>query len=143
MACLLSPTHADSKGVVAALSQLLYGMNCNIVSSDQCTLEPGPGASPRFYQRLSIDYGDMLVGPGNTAVLERGIAELAQRFNMEWQVAYASKRKRVAVMVSKLDHCLYDILIRRGECVLARLVGRERTWHAVLCCAVSMRGAAA
>ena len=98
----------DAKGVVASLAQLLYGMNCNIVTSDQFSdLDES-----QFYQRLEIDYGDLLVGPGNTAVLEHGIREVAQRFDMDWKISYRSKKKRVAVFVSKMDHCLYDLLIR-------------------------------
>jgi formyltetrahydrofolate deformylase len=100
---------ADAKGVVAALSQLFYGMNCNLLTSDQFTaLDEG-----QFYQRITLDYGDMLVGPGNTAVLEKGIDEVARRFGMAWQISYAGRRKRLAILVSKLDHCLYDLLIRR------------------------------
>jgi formyltetrahydrofolate hydrolase len=45
-------------------------------------------------------------------VLERTVAELAQRFEMTWHISYRARRKRVAVFVSKLDHCLFDILIR-------------------------------
>lgn len=32
---------------------------------------------------------------------------------MEWHLSYRAKRKRLAVLVSKLDHCLYDLLIRQ------------------------------
>ena len=39
------------------------------------------------------------MGPGNTAVLERGIAEVANRYSMEWQVAYREQQKRVALLV--------------------------------------------
>lgn len=98
----------DAKGVVASLSQLLYGMNCNIVSSDQFSdLDEN-----QFYQRISLQYGDMLVGAGNTAILEKGIAEVAARFNMDWRICYKQQKKRVAIMVSKMDHCLYDLMIR-------------------------------
>ena len=45
-------------------------------------------------------------------MLERTVAELAQRFEMTWRISYRARRKRVAVFVSKLDHCLFDILIR-------------------------------
>jgi formyltetrahydrofolate deformylase len=100
----------DAKGVVASLSQLLYGYNCNIVSSDQFSDESFP---PQFYQRIELDYSDALVGTGNLpVVLERGITELARRYSMEWQISYRARRKRVALLVSRLDHCLYDILIR-------------------------------
>ncbi|KAH7624242.1 hypothetical protein Ndes2526B_g01505 [Nannochloris sp. 'desiccata'] len=98
----------DAKGVVASLSQLLYGMNCNIVTSDQFSdLDEN-----HFYQRITLDYSELLVGPGNTAVLEHGIKEVAQRYDMEWKIAYRTKKKRVALLVSKMDHCLYDLLIR-------------------------------
>ena len=63
-------------------------------------------------QRISFDYSDLVVGTGNTAVLERAISDLAQRFEMQWQLNYSGKLKRVALLVSKIDHCLYDILIR-------------------------------
>ena len=60
-------------------------------------------------------------------VLERTVAELAQRFEMTWRISYRARRKRVAVFVSKLDHCLFDILIRHQSgaqqlqpCVLER-----------------------
>ncbi len=32
--------------------------------------------------------------------------------HLQWKISYRSKLKRVAVLVSKLDHCLYDLLIR-------------------------------
>jgi formyltetrahydrofolate deformylase len=98
----------DSKGVVASVAQLLFGFGCNILSSDQFSAVE----ENMFYQRVVFDYSDMLVGPGNTAVLERGIAEVARKYNMEWRVSYSTKQKRMALLVSKLDHCLYDLLIR-------------------------------
>lgn len=67
----------------------------------------------QFYQRIQFDYSDLIVGPGNVAIVERGIEEVARKYNMEWSIAYKTKQKRVALLVSKLDHCLYDLLIRR------------------------------
>jgi hypothetical protein len=63
-------------------------------------------------QRLSFDYSHLFVGMENTVVLERAISDLARRFDMRWRLAYTSELKRVAVLVSKIDHCLYDLLIR-------------------------------
>lgn len=40
---------------------------------------PALWSPPRPLQRVVFDYSDMLVGPGNTAVLERGIAEVARK----------------------------------------------------------------
>ncbi|PSC76946.1 Formyltetrahydrofolate deformylase [Micractinium conductrix] len=98
----------DSKGVVASVAQLLFGFGCNIISSDQFS----DIAADMFFQRVVFDYSDMLVGPGNTAVLERGITEVARKYSMDWRVSYSTKQKRMALLVSKLDHCLYDLLIR-------------------------------
>lgn len=98
----------DQKGVVAALAQLLYGFGCNILESDQYTDQ----TTGTYFQRIRFDYSECLVGPSNTQVLEHGIAELAKRYEMEWRIFYDRKVKRVAILVSKLDHCLYDLLIR-------------------------------
>ncbi|GIL43556.1 hypothetical protein Vafri_1256 [Volvox africanus] len=98
----------DQKGVIAAVSQLLYGFGCNIIASDQFS-DPSSGM---FFQRITFDYNDIVIGPGNMSVLERAIAELATRFSMKWQISYKNKVKRMAVLVSKQDHCLYDLLIR-------------------------------
>jgi formyltetrahydrofolate hydrolase len=39
------------------------------------------------------------VGPGNTAVLERGIQEVARKYAMDWRVSFATKQKRMALLV--------------------------------------------
>lgn len=65
-----------------------------------------------YFQRIRFDLTDMVVGTANKTVLERAIAEVADRFGMEWRLFYDGAVKRVAILVSRLDHCLYDILIR-------------------------------
>src|SRR5690606_2951942 len=49
--------------------------------------------------------------------LEASIAKVAERFGMEWSLHDTSKRKRVAIFVSKYDHCLMELLWRtqRGQ----------------------------
>ena len=47
------------------------------------------------------------------AELERAFAaQVAEPFAMEWSIAYAADRKRVAILVSREDHCLLDLLWR-------------------------------
>ena len=48
---------------------------------------------------------------------EAAFGELAARFAMEWRISYAHERRRVALMASREDHCLFDLLWRqrRGE----------------------------
>jgi formyltetrahydrofolate deformylase len=51
------------------------------------------------------------------AAFEAAFAELAERFSMDWRISYARHRRRVALMASRADHCLLDLLWRwrRGE----------------------------
>jgi formyltetrahydrofolate deformylase len=44
--------------------------------------------------------------------LERGIEDVGSALGMSWRLCYAERRKRVAIFVSKYDHCLYDLLLR-------------------------------
>lgn len=100
----------DAKGVVASLAQLLFGFNCNILQSDQFTDETTD--VPRFFQRIEFDFSAVSVGPANLPVLERAVADLAARYEMTYQIAYKPQPKRMGILVSKLDHCLWDLLIR-------------------------------
>eukprot|EP00884_Botryococcus_braunii_P018442 jgi/Botrbrau1/5281/Bobra.0391s0002.1 len=98
----------DQKGVIAALAQLLFGMGCNILESDQYT----DTSEGMYFQRIHFDFSEIVVGNANTAVLEAAVADLARRFDMTWKIFYDSNVKRVAIFVSKMDHCLWDLLIR-------------------------------
>jgi len=95
----------DRKGLVAALAQLLYGHGANILDADQHT-DPIAG---QFFQRIHVDLAEMHT---DRVSLERGIAEVAERFAMEWSLRYCGQRKRMALFVSRHDHCLYDLLLR-------------------------------
>src|SRR5262245_33078422 len=96
----------DRKGLVAALAQLLYGHGVNIVDADQHT-DPVAG---QFFQRIRMDLRELHT---DRHALERAIAEVAERFGMRYRLAYGDRSKRVAILVSKYDHCLHDLLLRR------------------------------
>jgi len=68
----------------------------------------------QFFQRLEIDYSDLSFGTGPHGMwnMEEAIKEVAERYDMQWSLHFGHQRKRVAIMVSKADHCLYDLLIR-------------------------------
>jgi formyltetrahydrofolate deformylase len=112
----------DRPGIVAALAQLLYGHGANILDSDQHTdTEAGV-----FFQRIRFDLTGLHV---DRTTLEGAIAEVAGRMNMRWRLEHASRRKRVAIFVSKHDHCLYDLLLRNrsGEldCEIAMIISNH------------------
>jgi formyltetrahydrofolate deformylase len=96
----------DRRGIVAALAQVLYGHGANILDSDQHT----DSEASLFFQRLRFDLSELMT---DRVALERAIAELAERFQMQYRLVYQAKRKRVAIFVSKYDHCLYDLLLRQ------------------------------
>src|SRR3954471_208033 len=118
----------DRRGIVAALAQVLYGHGANIFDSDQHT----DSVAAQFFQRLHFDLADLQTDRGT---LERAISEVAGRFSMRYELRYQKQRKRVALFVSRYDHCLYDLLLRHqsGElrCELPLILSNHPELEAV------------
>ena len=95
----------DQRGIVSALAQVLAGHGANIFSADQHT----DAASASFFQRIHFDINTLHT---DRLTLEGGIAEGRERFSMELSLHYGEHTKRIAIFVSKYDHCLYDLLLR-------------------------------
>jgi formyltetrahydrofolate deformylase len=112
----------DRRGLVAALAQVLHGHGANILDADQHT----DRVAGQFFQRIRFDLSDLFT---DRVSLERGIAEVTARLSMRWQLSYPERRKRVAIFVSRHDHCLVDLLWRHraGElpCDVALVVGNH------------------
>ena len=89
----------------------------------------GNMSGPRFFQRIHFDFTQLSVGVSNLDVLEKAIGGVAERYDMQFRLAVNSGhrrgasaaggssapallKKRCVILVSKLDHCLYDLLIR-------------------------------
>ena len=100
---------ADRRGIVAAISGALTECGANIIQSDQHSTDPEGG---RFFMRVEFN-----VHPAQLAGLGERFAEVAGRFAMDYRLWHAGQRKRVAVLVSRPDHCVLDLLWRwrRGE----------------------------
>jgi formyltetrahydrofolate deformylase len=113
----------DQRGIVAALAQLLYGHGANILDADQHT----DTVAGQFFQRIRFDLSQIHT---DRVTLERAIGEVAERFRMSWRLAWGGAPKRMAIFVSKYDHCLYDLLLRHraGElaCEIALVVSNHR-----------------
>jgi formyltetrahydrofolate deformylase len=101
----------DRPGIVAAVSHFLYEHGANIVSSDQYTMDPEGGM---FFIRFEFDLNDL---DKELPVLVEDFARVADRFQMKWHTFRASRKKRLAIFVSKEDHCLMELLWqwRAGE----------------------------
>jgi formyltetrahydrofolate deformylase len=102
----------DRPGIVAAVSTFLHAQGANIHQSDQYSTDPEGGT---FFLRAVFHLRGL---SGALEEIGKGFdEEVAQRFGMTWSLHDASRPKRVAIMVSRYDHCLLDLLWRwrRGE----------------------------
>ena len=95
----------DRKGLVAALASLLSDHGANILEAQQ-HLDP---VERIFSQRIHFDLADLDLP---RADLENLLRIECGRYQMRWRISYGDRRKRVAIFVSRFEHCLYDLLIR-------------------------------
>jgi formyltetrahydrofolate deformylase len=102
----------DQKGLDAAIATFLFRHNGNILNFEQHS-----AGAERFYH-ARIEWG--LEGFDLSLADFAGFFEpVARQFGMQWRVALSSYRPRVAVFVSKYDHCLVDLLYRQRNGELA------------------------
>lgn len=112
----------DRRGIVATLAQVLFGYGVNILDSSQHT----DAVAQQFFQRIHFDLAELQT---DRRTFERALQEVTARFGMEHRLLYRDHKKRVAIFVSKYDHCLYDLLLRHrsGEldCEIALVVSNH------------------
>jgi formyltetrahydrofolate deformylase len=94
----------DRPGLIAAVSNFLAEAGRNIVDADQHSSREG-----RFFMRMAFDQAPAGERAELYARFER---EIAEPLEMEHRFAESSGRKRLAIMVSREDHCLSDLLWR-------------------------------
>ena len=95
----------DRRGLVAATSQFIYKNNGNIVHADQ-HIDAEQGI---FLQRVEWELAGFRIPRTALADTFRPIAE---KLGMQWELRFSDCVPRIAVFVSKLEHCLYDLLLR-------------------------------
>ncbi len=112
----------DRKGLVAAMAQLLHDHGANILEAQQ-HLDPQERI---FSQRIHFDSSELDI---SREQLEALLAIECGRYQMRWRISYSDRPKRVAIFVSKFEHCLYDLLIRHrlGElrCEIALIISNH------------------
>ena len=96
----------DQRGIVAKVTEFLCENNGNIVYLEQ-HVDHQEGV---FFMRIEWDLN-------NFAIPEEKIADyfdtlIAQRYNMTWDIYFSGQVPRMAIFVSKMSHCLFDILAR-------------------------------
>jgi formyltetrahydrofolate deformylase len=100
---------ADQPGIVSAVSTFLYDAGANIVQSDQHSSDPEGGD---FFLRM-----EFTLASDAEDLRPRFQSEVANQFDMGFRIWDSRDRKRIAVLVSRYDHCLQDLIWRwkRGE----------------------------
>ena len=95
----------DQKGIVAGISEFLFRHDANILHADQHQ-DADLGL---FLTRVEWDLADFKLALADFAKV---FAPVAERFKMRWRLGLSSRRLRLAIFVSKYDHCLADLLYR-------------------------------
>jgi formyltetrahydrofolate deformylase len=102
----------DQKGIVATLSDFVFRHNGNILHADEHADE----GSNLFLMRVEFDPTDFDI---NLADFAKHFSPIADKFAMRWRLARSNVRQKMAILVSKYDHCLVDLLYRHKSGELA------------------------
>jgi formyltetrahydrofolate deformylase len=102
----------DQKGLNAAIHDFIYRRNGNTLHAD----EHQDAERNLFLMRVEWDLADFTVDMREFA---KHFEPIADRFGMQWRVALSSYRPKIAIFVSRYDHCLVDLLYRQRSGELA------------------------
>lgn len=98
----------DQKGLVSRISTFFYDRGFNILHCQQHT----ETKSDHFFMRLKLDLATLST---SRKQLEDEFGAFAASMNVRWSVHYSDYVHKVAVLVTKTSHCLFDLLLRHEE----------------------------
>ena len=102
----------DRKGLDATIAEFIYRYDGNILHFEQ-----HQAGEERYYlARVEWDLTDFRL---DLKDFDGAFGPIAHKFGMNWCIALGSRRPRVAIFVSKYDHCLVDLLYRQRNGELA------------------------
>jgi formyltetrahydrofolate deformylase len=96
----------DRPGIVSAASAFLFEQGANIVHSDQHSTDPVGG---HFFMRMEFTMPPEASTEAFSTAFE---ADVAAPLGMRWRVCWEGERQRMAILVSRYEHCLLDLLWR-------------------------------
>ena len=133
---VLTVTCPDRVGIVAAVTGLIAGQGGSVLEAAQ----HGDLGTGRFFLRIEIVADSLPAGFGPTE-LAAAFEPVAREYGMDWRLSDTDVPKRVALFVSKEDHCLADLLYRwragELECDIPCVVSNHddlrplAEWHGV------------
>ncbi|TCV89071.1 formyltetrahydrofolate deformylase [Sulfurirhabdus autotrophica] len=95
----------DQKGLVATIAEFLFRHDANILHADQHQ----DSELGLFLMRVEWDLQGFNLSTNDFETL---FAPIVEKFSMHWSLALSSYRPKVAIFVSRYDHCLADLLYR-------------------------------
>jgi formyltetrahydrofolate deformylase len=98
----------DQKGLVARITSFFYERGFNILHCQQYT----DTRENHFFMRMKLDMNDLAT---SRETLERQFSEFAVPLKIRWCIYYSDVLQRMAILVTKASHCLFDLLIRCKE----------------------------
>ncbi len=98
---------ANQKGLVARISQFVFQRGGDIINLDEHVEKE----EQMFFIRVEWDLKDFLI-PNEQ--FEKEFSVLAAEFRATWEIKYSCNRPKIAIFVSKYDHCLQEILWRKS-----------------------------
>ncbi|OQY33486.1 MAG: formyltetrahydrofolate deformylase [Spirochaetaceae bacterium 4572_59] len=94
----------DKKGIVAEITHFISMYEGNILNCDQHYDESG-----MFFMRVEWDLTDFAL-PAEK--ISSAFEPIAIKFEMGWKLEFSNEIHSMAILVSKYDHCLYELLLR-------------------------------
>jgi formyltetrahydrofolate deformylase len=95
----------DRVGIVATVSSFIASHDGWITEANH----HADATTDRFFMRQEIIASSL---PFDIDEMRLRFAPIAEEFSMDWSISDSARKKRVVVMVSKQEHCLYDLLAR-------------------------------
>lgn len=105
MFAVLTLNCVDKSGIVADVTRLIFEVGGNIMDAQQHREE----LDSQFFMFIKFDIANLNC---TRQELNEEVQKLADKYKMAWSLNFSDKKKRLAIMVSKYDHCLYDLLLR-------------------------------
>ena len=105
MFAVLTLNCVDKSGIVADVTRLIFEVGGNIMDAQQHREE----LDSQFFMFIKFDIANLNC---TRQELNEEFKNLADKYEMSWSLNFSDKKKRLTIMVSKYDHCLYDLLLR-------------------------------
>lgn len=97
----------DQSGLIAAVTRTIAESGGNVLHLSQYTAVD----IEAFFMKTQFE----TTGDFDSIGFRSSFAVLAERFRMEWSLLDRERRRRVAILVSKTSHCLYELLLKHQD----------------------------